>query len=57
MKLNTPCLFDSPISAIKVRKNITAYRYRNGTINIAGQKYLEYTMKEAIYLWRKSNKN
>jgi len=52
---NLPDLFESPISATKVRNNVTAYRYRNGVINIAGAKYQFYPIKEAIRLWRHNN--
>jgi len=46
-------LFDSPIKSKKVRKGITAYQYKNGTININGVKYLFYSMTEAIKKFRK----
>jgi len=49
-------LFDTPIKVKKVSKNITAYKYRNGTININGQKYVMFSMTEAIKLYRKNNK-
>lgn len=45
-------LFSTPIKAKKVRKNVTAYVYRNGTININGQKYIGYSLTEAIKLYR-----
>ena len=48
-------LFEAPISFIKVRKGIIAYKYRNGTVNINGTKYLCYSIKDAIKLWRKNN--
>ena len=50
-------LFDKPIYERKVRKGIMAYQYRNGVININGQKYLEYSMTEAIKRWRNQNKS
>jgi hypothetical protein len=53
---NLPDLFETPISQRKVRKDVTAYRYRNGVINIQGDKYILYSMKDAISLWRKKNK-
>ena len=49
-------LFDTPIRQKKVRSDVYAYQYRNGTININGDKYLLYSMTEAIRLWRKSHK-
>jgi hypothetical protein len=50
-----PDLFDSPIRAKKVRKNVTAYQYRNGCININGKKFFGYSMTEAIKKWRQEN--
>jgi len=50
-----PDLFETPIRSKRVRHNVYAYQYRNGTININGTKYLEYTMAEAIKLWRTNN--
>lgn len=49
-------LFSTPISKTKVRKNVYAYKYPNGVININGQKYQFYSVKEAINIWRKNNK-
>lgn len=46
-------LFDTPIRHRKVRNGIVAYQYRNGTINIDGQKYSMYTLSEAIAKFRK----
>ena len=48
-------LFNNPIRKIKVKNNIFAYKYLNGCINIEGQKYFNYSMKEAINIWRKNN--
>tara|TARA_R110000868_G_scaffold78393_1_gene223759 strand:+ start:579 stop:737 length:159 start_codon:yes stop_codon:yes gene_type:complete len=48
-------LFETPIRARKVRNGIYAYQYRNGTINIAGIKYLEYSLTDAIKAYRKTN--
>lgn len=48
-------LFATPISATKVRKGTTAYRYGNGVINIKGAKYLMMSVTEAIKMWRASN--
>lgn len=50
-----PDLFDSPLSATKIRKNVYAYKYRNGCININGQKFFDYSIKEAIKIWRSKN--
>lgn len=49
-------LFDTPICSKEVRKGVTAYKYRNGIININGQKYSGYSMTDAINLWRRNNK-
>lgn len=46
-------LFESPIRSGKVRKDVWYHQYRNGVINIMGQKYSGYTIKEAISLFRK----
>ena len=48
-------LFDTPISKTKVRNGIYAYKYRNGTININGKKFIDYSVKEAIKIWRRQN--
>ena len=53
-------LFETPVKSRKVRIGVFAHLYRNGTINIAGHKYVEYSMTEAIRLFRKQhpkNKN
>ena len=50
-------LFETPIATRKVRNGIYAYMYRNGVININSSKYLEYSLTEAIQIWRKQNKN
>jgi hypothetical protein len=54
--MNNVDLFSTPISSTKVRKGVYAHRYRNGCINIQGEKYFDYTVKEAIKLWRNKNK-
>jgi hypothetical protein len=46
-------LFDTPVRTKKVRNGVTAFQYRNGTININGQKYAMYSMTEAIRKFRK----
>lgn len=48
-------LFATPISKTKVRNGIYAYKYPNGTININGEKFLLYSIKEAIKIWRSKN--
>lgn len=48
-------LFNTPMYSRKVRNGVTAYRYRNGVINICGEKYIDYNMTEAIKLWRQKN--
>lgn len=47
-------LFSTPIRKTKVRNNVYAYQYPNGTINIDGKKYIGYSIKEAIKLFRKN---
>ena len=51
-----PDLFEKPISKTKVRKGVYAFGYRNGCINIYGEQYFDYTIKEAIKIWRSKNK-
>jgi len=46
-------LFETPIRSKKVRNGVIAHQYRNGTININGQKYVMYSMTEAIRKFRK----
>lgn len=48
-------LFDEPLRQTKVRNGVYAYSYRNGTINIQGEKYIGYSVKDAIKLWRNKN--
>lgn len=45
-------LFDTPISQTKVNKYVTAYKFRNGVIEIDGQKFIGYSMREAIKIYR-----
>ncbi len=56
-----PDLFATPVE----EKNIfdkegkyitTAYRYKNGVINIKGQKYIGYSTEEAIRNYKNNNK-
>lgn len=46
-------LFETPVKTKKVRNGIYAHQYRNGTININGQKYCMYSMTDAIRKFRK----
>ena len=48
-------LFNIPISKTKVRNGIFAYKYPNGVINIEGQKFMLYSIKDAIKIWRQKN--
>ena len=48
-------LFSTPTSKTKVRNGIFAYKYPNGCINIQGQKYFDYSIKDAIKKWRENN--
>ncbi len=48
-------LFSKPTSKTKVRKDVFAYKYPNGCININREKYFGYSVKEAIKLWRQKN--
>ena len=50
-----PDLFDTPVSATKVRNNVYAYKYPNGCINISGEKFFFFSIKEAIQIWREKN--
>lgn len=45
-------LFSTPIQKKQVRKNVLAYKYPNGTINIDGYQYHGYSMTEAIKKYR-----
>lgn len=49
-------LFDTPIRKAKVNKHVYAYEYRTGVIVIAESKYIGYSMREAIKLWRNKQK-
>ena len=53
--MNNIDLFDKPIISRKVRKDVWAHKYSNGTININGAKFIFYTMNEAIKIWRGKN--
>ena len=45
-------LFETPVKSKKVRNGVTAHQYRNGNIVIGGQKYVYYSMTEAIKRYR-----
>ena len=49
-------LFENPIKTTKVKAGVYAYKYPNGCIKIDGQKYIGYSITEAIKLFRKKNK-
>jgi hypothetical protein len=46
-------MFENPIARKKVRKNLYAYKYINGCINIDGIKYFDYSLTAAINAHRK----
>lgn len=46
-------LFEGPVKSRKVREGVWAHQYRNGVINIQGQKYQMYSMTDAIKKYRK----
>ena len=46
-------LFETPVREKKVRNGVIAYQYRNGVVNINGQKYVMYSMSDAIKKYRK----
>jgi hypothetical protein len=48
-------LFSTPISKTKIRNGVFAYKYPNGTININGEKFIFYSIKDAIKIWRSRN--
>jgi hypothetical protein len=48
-------LFDKPLRSGKVRTNVFYHQYRNGTINIEGKKYIQFSIKDAVKHWRKNN--
>ena len=48
-------LFDTPIRSGKIRNGVYYHQYRNGVINIMGEKYLFYSIKEAVSRWRKKH--
>jgi hypothetical protein len=46
-------MFSELIQTKYVRSGIFAHQYSNGVININGEKYLAYSMSDAISLFRK----
>lgn len=46
-------LFSTPIKEKRVRNGVMACQYKNGVINIDGQKYSMYSMTDAIRKFRK----
>lgn len=48
-------LFDNPVRSKEVRKDVIAYMYWNGIIQIGQTRYVLYSMTEAIKKWRKGN--
>lgn len=53
--MNNVCLFAEPVSSTKVRNGVYAHKYPNGVINIQGEKYVGYSIREAISKWRRDN--
>ena len=46
---------DPPVRQKAVRKDVIAYQYRNGVVQIEKQRYFFYSMTAAIAQWRKQN--
>ena len=53
--MKTADFFETPIRQKKVRDGVIAYQYANGVINIAGEKYVMYSMTQAVKHWRSKN--
>jgi hypothetical protein len=53
--MNNVDLFSTPIKSVKVKDGIYAHKYPNGVININGHKYMYYSMREAIKLYKKTS--
>jgi hypothetical protein len=49
-------LFASPIRSGKIRKGVWYHQYSNGNINIMGELYVMYSIKDAVKKWRNKNK-
>ena len=52
---NMPDLFETPIRSGKVRSDVWYHQYRNGIINIQGEKFSGYSITDAIRIWRKKH--
>jgi hypothetical protein len=39
----------------KVRKNVIAYKFRSGVVEINGMRFFFYSMTQAIKKWRQDN--
>jgi hypothetical protein len=49
-------LLGSPIvKQKKVRKNVMAYKFASGVVEIEGVRFFFYSMTEAIAKWRRDN--
>ena len=48
-------MFVKPTSSGKIRKGIYYHRYANGTINIMGEKFIGYSIKDAVRIWRRKH--
>lgn len=48
-------LFETPVKTKQVRKYVTAFKLRNGTVEIDGYTYIGYSMSEAISKFRKDH--
>ena len=53
--MNNADLFSTPIKSVKVKDGVYAHKYPNGVININGYKYMYYSMREAIKLYKKTS--
>ena len=45
--------FNTPLRSGKVRKGVYYHQYNTGVINIMGAKYVGYSIKDAVSLYRK----
>ena len=48
-------LNDVVLSKTKVRNGVYALRLQHGSIEIKGELFMFYTMREAISIWRRNN--
>lgn len=46
---------EQPIRTGKIRNGVYWKRYKNGCINIQGHKFFDYSIKEAVSIWRQNN--